>query len=296
MNSRQLQYAVMLSETGSFSSVAESLGITQPALSKQIMLLENEIGIKLFNRNTSPISLTAAGEHFIFEAKEILYKEDQLRRSMEDYKSGDKGTLTIGITPFRSSYLAADIVSRVRDRYPNVKVKIYEEGSDILRKGAAEGKYDFAVVNLPVDDTVLEATPMKEDSLVLILSESLIRKYPNLSGKKEIEFNECVDLPFAVVSPSQEMRILFDRLCALNGFSPNIAAEVTELKSVFGLAKKADLAALLPLQFVKGTAEESGMSVIKVKDISYNRQPAVVTKKGQYLSPYAKFAIKFLTE
>jgi DNA-binding transcriptional LysR family regulator len=286
----------MLSEIGSFSAVAEQLGITQPALSKQIMLLEKEIGIKLFNRKASPISLTAAGEHFISEAKELLYKEDQLIKSLEEYKSGEKGTLTIGITPFRSSYLMADIVSRVRSVYPKVKIKIFEESSDILRKGAAEGKYDFAIFNLPVDDTLLDAIPMKEDGLALILSDNLVEEYPSFLGKHEIEFKECKDLPFAVVSPSQEMRVLFDRLCALNGFLPNIAAEATELTTVFSLAKKGGLAALLPMQFVDGIKGDGGVSVIKLKDISYKRQPAVVTKKGQFLSEYARFAIEFLTK
>ncbi len=293
MNSRQLQYAVMLAEKGSFSSVAEQLRITQPALSKQIMLLENEIGIKLFNRKSSPVTLTAAGEHFISEAKDLLYKEDQLIKSLEEYKSGEKGTLTIGITPFRSSYLITEVVEKIRAVYPKIKIKLCEEGSEILRKEAAEGKYDFAVVNLPVDDSLLNIIPMEPDRLVLIASETLAEKYPSVFCKEEIEFKECKDLPFAVVSPSQEMRVLFDRLCLSNGFSPNIAVEAVKLTTVWNLAKNGIGAALLPVQFI---SENEGVKVIKVKDISYSRQPAVITKKGQYVSEYAKYAIKLLTK
>ena len=63
MNSRQLHYAILLSQIRNFSQVAEKLDITQPALSKQILNLENELGVKLFDRNTIPLTLTPAGEH-----------------------------------------------------------------------------------------------------------------------------------------------------------------------------------------------------------------------------------------
>ena len=74
MNSKQIQYAIKLSKIRNFSQVAEQLNITQPALSKQIMTLEKELGVKLFDRSNNPITLTPAGEHFIRNAAEILYR------------------------------------------------------------------------------------------------------------------------------------------------------------------------------------------------------------------------------
>ena len=76
MNYRQLQYAIALSETRNFSQVADKLKISQPALSKQILSLENDLGVKLFDRSTVPLTVTPAGEHLIREAKELLYRED----------------------------------------------------------------------------------------------------------------------------------------------------------------------------------------------------------------------------
>ena len=76
MNSRQLHYAIMLSEIRNFSQVAEKLNISQPALSKQILSLENELGIKLFDRTTTPLTVTPAGQHFIQGAADLVYKED----------------------------------------------------------------------------------------------------------------------------------------------------------------------------------------------------------------------------
>ena len=152
MNSRQLQYAIKLSEIRNFSLVAEQLNITQPALSKQILTLEQELGVRLFDRSTLPLTLTAAGEHFIREAKDLLYREDQLVKSMSDFSSGSRGRLTIGISPFRSLYLIHTVAKKIRDRFPGIEIVLQEAASDQLRKDAAEGKFDFAIVNLPVDE------------------------------------------------------------------------------------------------------------------------------------------------
>ena len=169
MNSRQLQYAIMLSQIRNFSQVAEKLNISQPALSKQILSLESELGIRLFDRTTTPLTVTPAGQHFIQGAADLVYKEDQLLRSMERFKSGEAGQLVIGVTPFRSSYLIPDIVKEFRTAYPHIQVKLHEAGSDMLRKEAAEGKFDFAVVNLPVDESALDIIPLESDRLALVV-------------------------------------------------------------------------------------------------------------------------------
>ena len=110
MNTRQLRYAIMLYECRNFSLLAEKLGITQPALSKQILNLETELGVKLFDRTSTPLLVTPAGEHFFREAKNLVYKEDRLIQSMEEFKSGKRGCLNIGISPFRSTYLIPEII------------------------------------------------------------------------------------------------------------------------------------------------------------------------------------------
>lgn len=78
MNNKQLQYAIALSKSLNFSRVAEQLGISQPALSKQVLNLEKEIGVELFDRKQNPIAVTAAGEYFFCQAENLLYREEQL--------------------------------------------------------------------------------------------------------------------------------------------------------------------------------------------------------------------------
>ena len=293
MNSRQLQYAILLGRIRNFSQVAEELKITQPALSKQILALEQELGVKLFDRSTSPLTVTAAGAHFLQEAQELLYREDQLLRSMERYRSGEAGELVIGVTPFRSSYLMPRVVAAVRQKFPGIRVRLAEYGSDILRREVAEGRYDLAVVNLPVDDSVLEARPMEQDRLAVVLRRELLEQNEALRCAQTAELSRCGELPFVVVSPAQEMRRLFEKLCALAGIQPKIAVEVVGLTTAWDMACASVGATLLPLQFVENKADAS-MVVLPLENVVYSRRPVIVTRRDQYLSEAARYAIALL--
>ncbi len=293
MNSRQLQYAVMLSQTRNFSQVAETLKISQPSLSKQILRLENELGVKLFDRTTNPLTVTPAGEHFVKEAADIIYKEEQLIRSLESFKSGEAGQLIIGSTPFRSSYMIPGLIKSFREAYPHIKIDLTEAGSEILRKEAAEGKFDFAVVNLPVDETKLDVIPLESDRLVLVVPKELIPLIPSVD-QDGVDFASLKELPFAVLHKNQEMRELFDKLCSANGFYPYIAAEVVGMTTAWSMAINGVAATILPLQFVKSNPLNESLSVINIKDTLYTRQPVIVTKKGQYISEAARFAMELL--
>lgn len=294
MNSRQLQYAIELAKVCSFSRVAKQLNISQPALSKQILSLESELGIKLFDRTTTPLTVTPAGQHFVQEAADLIYKEDQLLRSMERFKSGQAGQLVIGVTPFRSSYLIPDMVKEFRTAYPHMQIKLHEAGSDQLRKEAAEGKFDFAVVNLPVDESMLDVILLEPDRLVLVVPPQWQHLLPPNTDSGEINFASCKEFPFVVVQKNQEMRQLFEKLCAANQFHPNIAAEVVSLTTAWAMACAGVAATLLPLQFVNHNSLGSNMSVLTIKNAVYTRQPVIIIRKGQYLSPPARYAMDLL--
>ena len=167
---------------------------------------------------------------------------------------------------------------------------------DILRKEAAEGKFDFAVVNLPVDESVLDIIPLESDRLVLVIPQQCRHLLPLTDDCWEIDFQACKDLPFVVVQKTQEMRRLFDKLCTANDFYPNIAAEVVSLTTAWSMACAGVAATILPLQFVSHNTLNNNVSIVNLKDAVYTRQPAIVTKRGQYLSDAAKYAIALLAK
>ena len=298
MNLKQLQYALELSETCNFSKASENLNITQPALSKQIMLLERDLGVKLFNRTCTPLCLTPAGEHFMQEARELIYREENLRRSMKNFGTGERGRLTIGISPFRSLYLIPTIVKKIQERFPGIEIVLRDTNSDQNRKEVLDGKLDFAIVNLPVDDLFFEYIPLEPDVLVLAVPNSMLDSISNIpSGNlADISFEDCAKLSFVVVEPSNEMRLLFDKLCVAADFHPTIAMEVVGITTAWAMTQAGIGATLVPLQFIsKDTFRSNNITLFKIKNNSYSRQPVIITRRGQTLSEHAKYAIELLT-
>lgn len=299
MNFRQLQYAVRLSHVLNFSQVAEQFHITQPALSKQIISLENELGVRLFDRSTSPLTLTIAGEVFFRDAKDLLYREDQLRRSMERYRDGAAARLVIGISPFRSLYLVADTMVALQKKYPDLQIILDETDSADLHKGAKEGRFDFAVLNLPVDEVLLDTFPLSPDERVLAVPQRFLPLISSFSGNNAyptVDLGSCTNLPFIVLPQGSEMRELFDRLCIAANLRPKITTEVVGNTTAWALARAGVAATILPLQFVKTMDSDHSLSLFSLKQDASSKHPAIVVKKGTSLSPYALDAISMLQE
>lgn len=294
MNTRQLQYVIALSRTLNISQTAESLKITQPALSKQILAIEKEIGVSLFDRSGSPLKLTQAGESFVKQAEEILLKKDGLLRSMEEFKSGDRGRLIIGISPFRASYFLSGTIKKLQEKYPGLQIVLKEEGSAELRNAASEGRVDFAVINLPAEDIMLDVVPLKEEPLALIIPKNVGGHISN--KEKQISLLECKDLPFIALGKNQELRRLFDKLCLSYGFTPKIAVEAVGITTAWCLAQAGIGATVLPLRFIEENKTDSRVDICQLKDSACIRKPAIVMRKGHYLSKYAKEAIELLRE
>lgn len=301
MNSRQIQYAILLSQTLNFSQVAEQLKISQPALSKQILTLEQELGVKLFDRSTVPLSVTPAGECFIREAKELLLQEDQLKRLMEGFKSGDRGRLVIGISPFRSLYMIPHAVKALKEKFPGLQVVLKELGSAQLHKGTAEGQFDFAIVNLPADETVLDIIPLGQETIVLAVPDEMAELLPVKPAPKgepltTVDLADCKKLPFVLLTKQQELRQLFDKLAAKAELFPDTATEVVGITTAWAMVRAGVGATILPLQFIEDNHFGEGISFFTLRDSRPTRQPAIIVRKKQYVSKYAEYAIKLLTE
>ncbi len=293
MNSRQLQYAVILSETKNFSTAAEKLNISQPAFSKQIIALENELQIKLFDRSTNPLSLTAAGEFFIEKARELLLREDVLLKTMEKYKTGERGKLVIGAVPFRSSYMMPVLIKKIKEKFPYLQLELREYGLSVLKEGLLNGEYDFAIMNLPINEPQFDTIPLKEDILVLAVPDCLIR-FVESDGDKIVDLSMAKDLPYVTVGKEQEMRKLFDVLCAKANIEPDIYATVTGVATAWEMVKSGVAATIIPKQFVLAKGDCSKVKLFEIKNTPYTRQSAVVLRRGQFVSEYAKYAIDVL--
>ena len=297
MNSRQLQYAIVLSESLNISHAAEKLKISQPALSKQILSIEEELGVTLFDRGTTPLSLTAAGEHFIKEAKELLFREEELKHAMEDYKYGNKGKLVIGISPFRASYFLSHVIKELHNKYEGLQVVLKETNSTQLHKDAVDGLVDFAIINLPVDTVMLDVIPLDSEPIVLAVPKCFsgnIKKIRKTKKLPTVNIKDCTQLPFIALGKTQELRQLFDKMCITNDFNPQITTEVVGITTAWNLVVAGIGATVLPYQFLGDKSVGEDVEIFLIENLKTTRQPAIVMRKNKHISKYAKTAINLI--
>lgn len=139
MDLNKLNYIIVIAEEKSFSKAAKKLFISQPALSQYVSTIENELNMKIFDRNKYPIKLTVAGEVFIKNAKELLNLKAKMIRDINSSTKVFSGTLKIGISPFRSPYILPNILSQMKKLYPDIKLFIVEKYAKELEKLLEKG-------------------------------------------------------------------------------------------------------------------------------------------------------------
>jgi len=254
--------------------------------------LEKDLGVVLFDRSVTPLALTPAGECLIRDAKELLLQEKQLRLAMEDFKTGERGRLTIGISPFRASYFLSDVIKKLQEEYPGLQVVLREYASAQLHKDAVEGRVDFSIMNLPVDESMLDVTLLNPEPVVLVVPKHFLEKLS--AERNQVSMADCKELPFIALSKNQELRQLFEKLCAGEGFSPNVTTEVVGIMTAWSLAQAGVGATVLPLRFIEDKQKPDDVFIFSFGDSATIRQPAIVKRKGQPLSKYAKTAMDLI--
>lgn len=145
MELRQLKHAVTLAEIKNFGKAAELSFITQSAFSRSIQSLEDDLGVKLFDRSKREVHLTPYGEIFVKNARELVSQSVKLKRELELLKSVDEGELVIGCGPYVSAIYTAPLISRLLVLKPKIKVRVITDNWSNLAKMLRNDEIDLFV-------------------------------------------------------------------------------------------------------------------------------------------------------
>lgn len=167
MNLRSLEYFVAVAKELHFNRAADKCGVSQPALSIQLKKLEDDLGVKLFERNNKRIIITMAGEEILSRTQRVLQEVNEIKFIARNLNDPYGGELKLGAFPTLSPFLFPRIIPDLRDNYPQMKFYLYEEKTADLLKMLDEGSIDAAFIALPHEDNLLESDFIfKEDFVV----------------------------------------------------------------------------------------------------------------------------------
>ena len=177
---RHLKYFVAVAEQENFSRAAKQLYVAQSALSRRMRDLEEELGVRLFDRHLRGAALTAEGRDLLERARYLLRSFDQLRSEMSEPRARPSGPVGVGMTPNFAAVVGAAFAQKLRTEFPDAKLRILEAYSPELREMVRSGAVDMAVLsgNAPVPVTGLAVEPLFEDRLCLVgpASDPLMRR------------------------------------------------------------------------------------------------------------------------
>ena len=248
MNLNQLSYFVSVAETGSFTKAAANHYISQTAITQQIHVLEENIGTKLLDRNSRPVSLTPAGKVFLKEAREILGKMDSALLRTREASTGLEGELRLGYT---KGYEHSDLpkyLRRFHQEYPNVLLSCYRCDTDMLASGLIKGDYD---VIFTWDSTNLR----QEENLELQVMEHVplrVALYANhpLARRRELNRKDLKQENILFMSPSGTGDSFGDayyiKLYQQAGYQPNIILRSNDMESILMMVAAEEGISIVP--------------------------------------------------
>jgi LysR family hydrogen peroxide-inducible transcriptional activator len=181
MTITQLEYIVAVDTYRSFVLAADKCFVTQPTLSMQIQKLEDTLGVKLFDRSKQPVTPTEIGIEIIDQARILLAEGEKIKEIITDRKKELAGELKVGIIPTVSPYILPKIITGFVQKYPQVKLIVWEQTTEEIVQQLKLGTLDCGIMSTPLRENALTEIPVFYENFVAYVS-----KHSKLSKKKSI--------------------------------------------------------------------------------------------------------------
>lgn len=265
---------------GSFRKCAENLGLSQPAVTFKIKILETNLGFKIFLR-TRPISLTSFGMVFYRYTEKILFLCEELFKTLEEFKLPKK-SIIIGASQTVGTYLIPQMLGLLKQKYTNLVVNLEIHSTRKIAWFVASGYVDFAIVGGEVPKeliNVLDIIPYAEDELVLIVPQN----HP-LSFQETIKKEELYRLNFINLNKSSTIRKVLDKILEKNDVDINRLKIIMELNTVEAIKNAVQCG--LGVAFVSLTAitkeiEYKNLSILKIDNFKIKRKLFILSNPNK---------------
>ncbi|HSH92273.1 MAG TPA: LysR substrate-binding domain-containing protein [Ramlibacter sp.] len=243
MDLRQLEYFVRVAELGSFTRAAIALDIAQPALSRQVRLLEVELRQSLLTRNGRGAAPTEAGKLLLEHGRGILHQVERAREELGRVRGALAGRVAVGLPPSVAKMMAVPLIREFRKRMPEASLSISEGLSVAMHESLTTGRLDIALLYNASASPGVELTPLLEEPLFLVQPQAA----KGASAKpRPIALKAVADLPLVIPSRPNAIRMLVETEMAKIGARPQVGLEIDGVAAILDLVKDGAGSAILP--------------------------------------------------
>ena len=274
-----------IANSGSFKNAAQSLYITQPAVSFQIQNLEKQLKTILIDRTKKQIELTEAGKLLLRYGNRILYLCEESSRALDDLSNLKSGKLILGASQTVGNYLMPKIIALFLQRYDNIKVHLDVDSTNKIAWKAVNGEIDIGIVGgeIPPDlRKILDVTPCVEDELVLILPQS----HP-FAKQGIIKKENLYTLKFIALGSGSTMRNIVDEILIRNGIDITqleIEMELNSIEAIKNSVQSGLGAAFVSISSITKELELNLLSLVKIDEVIIKRMLSLILNPNRYKS------------
>jgi DNA-binding transcriptional LysR family regulator len=276
----QLRYLASVADERGFTRAAAQLRVAQPSVSAAVRALERELGIELFHRGGSEVTLTPAGEALLPWARQALADCEAGRAAVTDLRELRRGRLSLGATPTLTTELLAPVLAAFHRRYPDVEVSLREDGSRHLVTALERGLLDLAVVILPINHSWVRTEALAVEELVLAVPAD----HP-LAGRVSVSVADLEGLPLVMFRDGYDLRESTLAVCRAAGFAPTFSVEGLEMDGVLALTAAGLGAAVVPVSVIDPSG---GLVAVPFDDVVLRRTVGLASRQNRTLPPAAR--------
>lgn len=255
MDLTRLQYFAAVAEAGSFSRAAAALHLTQPSLSRQVQLLETELGQRLLERHGRGVVPTEAGTALLAHARGIFELAERARSDMADRQARPRGRLTIALPPRVAHVVTADLVEAFRARYPEAGITIMEGLSLRLREWLVAGRADLALMFDPAPSPQIQQEVLVREPLVLVSKRAL---------PPRLRLADLAQRRLVLPSGPHALRRLLDEHSGPRGCALPVVAEVDSVQTVLTLVERGVADSIVPANVLRQSGKEGVLHVAAI--------------------------------
>lgn len=296
MNLKRARYINAIYEAGGITAAAKKLFVSQPSLSQTVRLVEQELGIAVFEHGVTPPKLTYAGEKYLETARAMIAQEEQLNGILENIRNEAQGCLRLGVSIQRGMQLLPLVLPEFSRRYPDVQILLEERGSELLENLVVEGRVDLALITTEPSRNTLKYILIENESYVLLTSRTNPLGLRYRPGDR-LSLMEIADQRFVALKSGHNIRGIQDRVFARCGVSPAILAETDSVEAAIRITVACGCCMLCPQVFVRSDPAITGEGVCyQVEELTEERHFYACHQRKKYLPAYTRMFIELVQE
>lgn len=290
MEFRHLRSFLEIARTGSFSRAASTLAIAQPALSRQIRELEQDLKAPLFHRNGRGVILTTAGEVFLGHAQEIVDRLARAEMEIAAFQGELQGTITLGLPPSVSTVLLKPLITRLNEHYPRIILRAREGFSVSVLEWLHTGQADLAIIYGPSGTGAVLSEALLVEELVLVHHPAM------RSGQTPITGAELATIPLVLAARPNGLRLLVERRMADFGHTVNVRYEVESMPTIKELVAEGTVSTILPYGGVMREVAEGKLQISPIILPHITRSMALATAANRPIDKTMRTVIRVIHE